>query len=278
MYIGIETKAEFAKRLEGSWRPNIADSLAPLPIRGTLFEKRADTFSDVLRILDPIEGSSGQSPTKLIAARRPLVDGPERFLNGDWRVAQDTAGEFQCAGEGGTRFCQMIDETCGVGAFRADRVAGQDQLASEVERQSIGRAKQGGTGRKNTDRDLWQSKASRTRRDDEITGEHDLETATQRRALDACDEWLAPHATNDAVLTTALGNVVTIAGEIASGTENRIAPFEHARPERIVVVELIERRIDLIRHLSIDGVAFGFPTHRDDQQMLLPPSFDARLI
>jgi len=133
----------------------------------------------------------------------------------------------------------MIDESCGVGSLGTDRVAGQDQLSGEVEGQRIGRTKQRRTSRKDADRDLWQPEACRTRRDHEIAREYDLEPATQCRALDGGDQRLAPHATNDAVFASALGDIISIAGEITARAENRAASFEYAGPERIIVIELI---------------------------------------
>ena len=225
-------------------------------------------------MFDAVEGSAGQSPAQLIAARGPLIDGLERFLNGERGISHDPASEFQGAGQGRARLCEVIDETCGMGSLGTDRVAGQDQLSCEIEWQRIRSAKQRGASRKHTDRDLGQSETSRPRRNDEIAGEDDLEPTAQGGAFDGRHQRLAPHSTNDAVFAAAFGDVVAVAGEVAAGAEDRIGSSQHARPERIVVIELIQRRIELVRHFAIDGVSLGLPTHRDDQQMIFATSFD----
>ncbi len=115
------------------------------------------------------------------------------------------------------------------------------------------------------------------RRDDEVAGQHDLEAAPEGGALHGGDQGLAASPPYEAVLAAPGRDVVAARGQVAAGAEHLPGAGEDAHPQLVVVVELVERIVELVGHGAVDGVALRRPLHRDHEHVLVALSSDQRL-
>jgi hypothetical protein len=100
---------------------------------------------------------------------------------------------------------------------------------------------------------------------DHVAGNGDLEPTAQGQPLNCGDQWLLPPAADDAVLAPSQRRLARPFLQIGAGREHLIAAAEHANPEVVVVVELVEGGVDGGRHLRVDGVTFLHPLHGHHQ-------------
>ena len=111
----------------------------------------------------------------------------------------------------------------------------------------------------------------------QITGQDQLQPTTQCRPLDGSDEWLTTTAADEAILTPSIGLVARRGTQVAAGAEHPISAGQNTDPEVVVILELVEGRIEGISHGPVDGVALLLPTHLDTQRVPVLVQFDSRV-
>jgi hypothetical protein len=107
----------------------------------------------------------------------------------------------------------------GASPARGHRVAGEHELAGDVDRQRPWSAEESAAGGQQADGDLGQAEAGVGGGDHEVAGHGDLHAAAEREAFHRGDQRGAAVAADKPVLPTACGDVVVVRGEVAAGAE-----------------------------------------------------------